>query len=103
MGTKTFKFDQYLKEAEKPPFMLEISEDEILEIPAPDGDTVMEIEEARSSRTTLKLLSGEHSARVLELVGDAPASVLVELVQDMTKYFGLQQAPSGGSRASRRS
>lgn len=101
--SKTFKFSQYLKEAEKPPFVLEVSEDETLEISAPDGDTVMEIEEAHSSRTTLRLLSGEHSARVLELVGEAPASVLVGLVQDMTKHFGLQQAPSGGSRASRRS
>lgn len=100
---KTFKFDQYLREADKPPFVLEISEDETIEIPAPDGDTVMAIEESRSSRTNLELLAGEHSERVLELVGSAPASVMIGLVQDMSKHFGLFAAAPGGSRASRRS
>jgi hypothetical protein len=102
---KTFKFNQYVKEAERPPFVLEISDGDTIEIEAPNGDTMLEIEEARSSRTTLELLAGEHSERILELIGPAPAGVMTDLVQDMLKHFGItkEQSPSGGSRASRRS
>lgn len=102
---KAYKLSKYVDEAKVEPFPLEVSDEETLLIPAPDGDTMLEIEEARSSRRTLELLCGEHADRVLELVGPAPAAVMSDLVQDMLKHFGItpEQAPPGGSRASRRS
>lgn len=53
---RTFKFDRYLTEARVDPFVLEVGDGEELSIPAPDGDTVLAIEESRSSRRTLELL-----------------------------------------------
>lgn len=104
MGS-TFKLDKYITEARTKPFDLEISDHEVLSIPVPDGDTMLEIEESRSSRATLELLCGEHFERVMDLVGPQPVSVLNALVQDMLRHFGItpEQAPPGGSRASRRS
>lgn len=100
-----FKLSKYVAEANSKPFDLEISDDEVLSIPVPDGDTMLEIEESRSSRATLELMCGEHFDRVMDLVGPAPVGVLNALVQDMLKHFGItaDQAPPGGSRASRRS
>ncbi|SFO82320.1 hypothetical protein SAMN05421810_10175 [Amycolatopsis arida] len=63
---------------------------------------MLEIEESRSSRRTLELLTGEHFAEVFELVRHQPASVLNAVVADMVDHFGLSAAPPGGSRASSR-
>ncbi len=97
--SKTFKFNRYLTEAKREPFTLEVSENETISIPPPDGETVLLIEESRSSRRTLALLCGEHYDRVNELISKAPAGVLTSLVGDMVDHFGLNQVPPGGSPA----
>lgn len=66
---KTYKFTRYVSEAKAEPFVLELDDGEVIEVPAPDGDTVLEIEEARSSRRSPELLCGEHYDRVWELIG----------------------------------
>lgn len=101
-----FKLSKYMAEANTKPFDLEVSDDgEVLSIPVPDGDTMLAVEESRSSRATLELLCGEHAERVMNLVGPQPVGVMNALVGDMLKHFGIapEQAPPGGSRASRRS
>jgi hypothetical protein len=94
--SKTYKFDRYVEDAKVEPFTLELSEDEVLEIPPPDGETVLEIEEATSSRVMLELLCGEHYDRVWELIRHRPASVLNGLARDIGDHFGLSSAPPGG-------
>lgn len=96
---KTYRFDRYMTEARAEPFTLEISDDETISIPAPDGETVLAIEESRSSRRTLVLLCGEHYDRVNSLVAKAPARVLTALVNDMVNHFGLNDPPPGGTPA----
>lgn len=100
--TKTYKFDRYVSEAKAAPFVLEIGDGDLIEIPAPDGETVLRIEESRSSRKTLRLLCGEQFDRVSDLVSVAPAGVLTSLVSDMVEHFGLTPEPPGGSVASSR-
>ncbi|WP_394360735.1 hypothetical protein [Amycolatopsis sp. SB7-3] len=82
--------------------MLELDDDQQISITAPDADTVMEIEESRSSRRTLELLTGDHAEQIYELVRHQPASVLNGLVADLVDHFGLSAAPPGGTRASSR-
>jgi hypothetical protein len=109
---KTHKFSRYVAEASKPPFVLEIDGDGyddsmplLIEIECPDGDTMLEVEESASSRVNIELLCGKHAQQVLDLLGPAPAGAMAALVQDMMRHFGItaEQAPPGGSRASRRS
>ncbi|MBB5154954.1 hypothetical protein [Saccharopolyspora phatthalungensis] len=101
MGRK-YKFNRYVREARSEPFDLELDDGQEISIPAPDGDTVLEIEESRSSRRTLELLTGDYFDQVYELVRHEPASVLNGLVADMADHFGLAAAPPGGTRASSR-
>lgn len=99
---KTFKFDRYVAEAKAEPFLLHVTEEKQISIPPPDGETVLEIEESGSSRSTLELLCGEQFGEVYDLVRRQPASVLNALVTDMVSHFGIASAPPGGSRASSR-
>lgn len=99
---KTYSFDRYVADARKEPFVLATSDEREIEIPAPTGETVLEIEESRSSRRTLELLCGEHFSEVYDLVRAAPASALNALVADMVEHFGISAAPPGGSVASSR-
>ena len=101
---KTFKFDQYLKEADRPPFELELEDGSIISIPVPDGDTTFEIEEAGTSREMLTLMCGDQADAVFDLIGSENGTVIRALTKDMAKHFGLapEQAPRGGLRASRR-
>lgn len=99
---KTYKFNRYKTEAKADPFDLETDDGQTISIPPPDGDTVLEIEESRSSRRTLELLCGEQFDAVFDLVRHEPASVLNALVNDMVVHFGLSAAPPGGGRASSR-
>lgn len=96
---KTRKFDTYLAEARTAPFELEVSAEETISIPHPDGETMLLIEESQSARRTLSLLCGDHYTRVNELIGKAPAGVLMSLVIDMIEHFGLNRMPPGGSAA----
>lgn len=99
---KTYKFNRYRTEARAEPFVLE-TDDGAISIPPPDGDTVLEIEESRSSRRTLELLCGDQQYdQVYELIRHEPASVLNAIVADMVEHFGLAAVPPGGTRASSR-
>lgn len=104
MGNSTFKFSKYRAEADRPPFDLELEDGTVISIPVPDGDTTFEIEEAGTSREMLTLMCGDQADAVFELIGPENGTVIRALAKDMSKHFGLapEQAPRGGSRASRR-
>lgn len=98
-----YKLEQYRKEAEISPFELEIEEGRVISIPAPDGDTVLDLAEIpiQEPRRMLRLLLGDQYDEVLGIVGKDPSGVLPALTADMLKHFKigrLMNAP-GGSRA----
>lgn len=100
---KIYKLELYRKEAEIPPFELEIEEGRIISIPCPDGDTVLELSEVpmNEARRMLQILWADQYEELIGIVGKAPSPVLPALAADMLKHFkigALIQAP-GGQRA----
>lgn len=107
MATNEFKtWDDYVKEAEKPPFLLKVSEDETLSFAAPSGAAMIQIGRAARSGDTaavLELLSGDNWARVKELIGGAGFDAMFALAIDLQIHFGLADeyllvSPDGDKR-----
>lgn len=103
--TKQFKrWDEYVKEAEKEPFELPISDDETLVIEAPTG--VRMLNAARAFRdgdpeAMLVALCGDQWPRINELLGQAGFTAMQELSTDMMIHFDLMDeitlvGPGGG-------
>lgn len=101
---KTYRFDQYVQDARVDAFVLEVSNDpaDNIVIEAPDGETVLALEESRSSRDRLKLFLGAEYDRAWEHLGKAPGGVLAAIVADIARHFGMnfQRPPMGGTGAS---
>lgn len=93
MATNEMKtWDQYVREAERPPFLLKVSEDETLTFTAPSGAAMIQIGRAARSGDTsavLELLSGENWPRVKELIGGAGFDAMFALAIDLQIHFGL--------------
>lgn len=104
----TFKLDTYRAEAKVEPFELELEEGKVISIPPPTAETMMHIGEtpANDNRRLLQLLCGEQYEALWAAVAWEPASMVVKLVTDMVRHFGMgaevQNVP-GGYTASRRS
>jgi hypothetical protein len=77
--------------AESGPFKLEVDTDKVIEIPRPDGNTMVAIESAASSRELITLLCGEHADEILELFGPEDHTALKALGTDIQKHFGIGQ------------
>lgn len=95
-----YKLERYRKEAEISPFELEVEEGRVISIPAPDGDTVLDLAEIpiQEPRRMLRLLLGDQYEEVIGIVGKDPSGVLPALTADMLQHFKIGQlmtAPGG--------
>lgn len=91
------------KREAKAPFVFRISDDEgapVFTVPEPDAGTVMDIEEATTSRRVLKLFLGEQFPALMDAIEAEAPEVLVELARDISRHFGLFDGQS--NRAERR-
>lgn len=85
-------WNDYVAEAEKPPFLLKVSEDETLRFSAPSGAAMIQIgrvARAGDTAAVLELLSGENWARVKELIAGAGFDAMFALAIDLQIHFGL--------------
>lgn len=92
VATEFKTWNDYVAEAEKPPFLLKVSEDETLRFSAPSGAAMIQIGRAARSGDTaavLELLSGENWKRVKELIGGAGFDAMFALAIDIQIHFGL--------------
>ncbi|QIX48941.1 MULTISPECIES: hypothetical protein [Rhodococcus] len=87
----------------KKPFKFQIGESPTFYVQEPDADTVMDIEEARTSRSVLKLFLGDQYDDVADFLGPQDPDVLIDLARDLSKHFGLFDAEQAVNRADRRS
>lgn len=105
-GITTKRWDDYVAEAEVPPFQLVVSDEETLEIACPDGEALLKV--ARAGRegdhlAVLEIITGEQWNRVSELVSKAPYQVMLDLSVDLQVHFGMTDEyqmvnPSGGKK-----
>lgn len=124
---KTFKWNQFAREARREPYVLDDLPDwhpasdastpagpGSITIPVPDGEKFMAAEHAQGIGQSLELLCGEQWPAVKLLisggpVGDdgarpgapLPSTALVEFMQDITRHFSIGDAdrpPAAGRR-----
>ncbi|NKR42005.1 hypothetical protein [Prescottella equi] len=87
----------------KEPFTFRVADSPEFVVEEPDGYTVMDIEEAKTSRSVLKLFLGDQYEDLEDYIGPLDPDVLVDIARDMSKHFGLFDADSAINRAERRS
>ncbi|WP_243636898.1 hypothetical protein [Rhodococcus sp. Eu-32] len=88
--------------AAKEPFVFTLPGSPEFTVTEPDAGTVMDIEEAKTSRQVLKLFLGEDYADLVEFLEPLHPDVLVDLAQDISRHFGLFDTEAAGNRADRR-
>lgn len=86
----------------KEPFVFQLGDSPQFTVTEPDAGTVMDIEEAKTSRQVLKLFLGDQYAAAEEHLEPLHPDVLVELARDLSKHFGLFDVEAAGNRADRR-
>jgi hypothetical protein len=86
----------------KDPFKFQIGESPTFLVQEPDADTVMDIEEARTTRRVLKLFLGDQFDDLADFIGPEHPDTLIDLARDMSKHFGLFDAEQAVNRADRR-
>ena len=90
--SKEYDFDSYLAEPRPTAFVLRLSLDETIVIEPPDGDTLLQLDEAKTARRSLQLLCGAQWGRVKALIGPAHTGVLERFVKDLKGHFNLDRA-----------
>ncbi|WKN53769.1 hypothetical protein HJ581_0008155 [Rhodococcus opacus] len=87
----------------KDPFKFQIGESPTFLVQEPDSDTVMDIEEAQTSRRVLKLFLGDQYDEVVDFLGPTHPDTLIDLARDLSRHFGLFDTEQAVNRADRRS
>ncbi len=105
MAAKTYKLDEYRKEARIEPFVLDVGESQVV-IQPPTGESMLEIAETSiyDGRTLLRKICRDQFDAVWDIVKDEPAGVLLALLKDMGQHFkvaNIAEAPGGPIALSR--
>lgn len=100
-AARTYSVARYREEATGEPFRLELDGGEVLEIPRPTGDAMMDIAEKYgrfseqnppNMRELLGDLLGDQYEAVMEAIGTEDFGVLVAFLRDLSNHFGLGEA-----------
>lgn len=84
--------DQYIKEAEIPPFELPISEDETMVFPSPTAgmiDRAAEGYRANDAKLILWALCGDQWPKLEEILDPIPYEARDKIVEDMLRHFKI--------------
>jgi hypothetical protein len=93
-----YSFDEYLAEARPSDFVLRVSQDETITIPYPNGEQLLQVDEAKTARTVLRALCGDQWSKVHALVKDKHAKVMERLADDIRDHFGLAGNQQGAGQ-----
>lgn len=94
------RWDQYVQEASKPPFVLQVSNDKTITINTPTAQQVLDSQkitaDGGSLADQLRVVCGPAADEVLAVALDAPVPALVALIKDIMAHFDIavgDQAP----------
>ena len=101
---RTYDLRQYINEATKDPFELQLNDEEALIIKAPTVNRILDagkMDDA-DAEANLRILVGDDAYdEFREAIGDAPVGALMPLVKDIQEHFGIgDQGKSGASSGS---
>lgn len=79
------------KQAEKAggPFRLHVDDDNVIEVPRPNGATMFAVEEATSSKQVIRLLAGDRADELIGIFEGEDFAVMTAVVEDMQQHFGI--------------
>lgn len=86
----------------KEPFTFQVGESPVFTVHEPDAGTVMDIEEARTTRSVLRLFLGEQYGKAEEFLEPLHPDELIDLARDLSRHFGLFDNQGAVNRAERR-
>lgn len=86
----------------KDPFVFSVGDSPEFTVHEPDAYTVMDIEEASTSRAVLKLFLGDQFNDVEDHLGPLHPDTLLDLARDLSRHFGLFDADAAVNRSERR-
>ncbi len=85
-----------------PDFPVHIGDSPVVNVHEPDAGTVMDIEEATTTRAVLQLFFGDDYADIEEHLNSLHPTVLVDLAGDLSRHFKLNATQTRVNRAERR-
>lgn len=109
-GTTTYQWDKYVKEAQRPDFVLEVDDKTTIRVANPTGVQIMRVAQglrAGDMDLTLMGVAGDSYKAIMDLLGGAGFQALSPLLEDMLDHFDLYEdvelvGPSGGKVTERR-
>lgn len=101
----TMKFNTYMRESKRKPVPLELPDGSTLIVPIPNGDEMMDIEEAGITRRALRLALGDENFRRIQPLFKEmkDPDALREFTLDLMRNLGVSpddRPPADGSPSS---
>lgn len=83
-------------------FPLQVGDSPVIMVHEPDAGTVMDIEEAQSTRAVLRLFLGTDFDKIEEHLNGQKPDLLVDIAGDLSRHFKLTATQAKVNRADRR-
>ena len=85
-----------------PDFPIQVGKSEVIHVHEPDAGTVMDIEEATTTRAMLQLFFGDDWDKVSDDLNALHPTELVDIAGDLSRHFKLNATQTRVNRAERR-
>lgn len=85
-----------------PDFPIQVGDSAVVMVHEPDAGTVMDIEEATTTRAVLQLFFGDDWDKIEEQLNSLHPTVLVDIAGDLSRHFKLNATQTRVNRAERR-
>jgi hypothetical protein len=102
MSNTRKRWDTYVQEATKPPFELEVTEDDVIYVQAPTGGQLIDAQRMAADgdvEAQLRIICGDAADRVVPLIKGAPGDVMGRLISDIMEHFGYATGEAPASQS----